>query len=802
MASVSLFEKATNVNLRNNDITIHTGRSASTNDGNELTGLALIRFRSALSALVDSSERFDSPRCSEETREAIIQQIIDWVNDAASPALLWLYGGAGAGKSALAQTIADIYKDNGRLAASFFFSRTAPGRSDGNSFVPTLILQFIRAFPFIKYFIILKLHLDPTILSKSRHIQMLQLVVKPLQLISTLMPLISFLWKLFLLAIFAVQSMIGPSIQLPYGYGLFSSLPQRPILVVVDGLDECNDKEVQCDLVRIIADIIPRFPLPIRFLIASRPEAHIRRTFDYDGILQAIQTYRLNLSADLNANADIERYLRQSFEHIRRTHALGRHLDPQWPSNYQIRQLVQTSSSHFVYAAIVVHYIQSHKHLPDDRLRVVLGLSTSNPPDSPLAALDAIYTLIFSEVEDEYLPTVLLFLGILCVDGRDENFIHLELSCEAFDEVLTLRKGALHVMVEPLSSLLSLPSYQEAKDIDRVLPPKEPQVFHASLFDFLLDPNRSDRFYIDLKSAHEALAKYIIRTWFSPGVSEIFTPSNDDFDVYDQLLSHLTYTDEAHFSDSVLPNFLVDFACFYTMFLIPFLISSKAHGQLINLSQRLADWLSVLCRPELDLHGVLRFGHLQKVAKKLEEGYIQSEFSTKITGSPQLSTGESIQTLCEPVRVGENLQQWRQAAFDVVVQVLSQWSPDLEGGVMGSKDVKHRDLAYELGKQIFSSIHSRGADESFIRTIECGQLLHLLLITPTYNNSFALSLISYLANNMEFHSHRDIQDYNSPGPLFFAVSNHIRQLELSLQRGCTSRTVSLRSNTLEEARRF
>lgn len=35
--------------------------------------------------------------------------------------VFWLYGGAGAGKSALAQTLVEKFKKNGDLAASFFF---------------------------------------------------------------------------------------------------------------------------------------------------------------------------------------------------------------------------------------------------------------------------------------------------------------------------------------------------------------------------------------------------------------------------------------------------------------------------------------------------------------------------------------------------------------------------------------------------------------------------------------------------------------------------------------------------------
>jgi adenylylsulfate kinase-like enzyme len=48
-------------------------------------------------------------------------KVKNWVyNDSSRSGIFWLYGGAGAGKSALAQTVAQEFKESGRLAASFF----------------------------------------------------------------------------------------------------------------------------------------------------------------------------------------------------------------------------------------------------------------------------------------------------------------------------------------------------------------------------------------------------------------------------------------------------------------------------------------------------------------------------------------------------------------------------------------------------------------------------------------------------------------------------------------------------------
>ena len=67
--------------------------------------------------------------------------------------ILWLYGPAGAGKSAIAQTIAEKCDETGHLSASFFFSRTSPGRDDMNHLIPTLAYQLALLFPETRPFI-------------------------------------------------------------------------------------------------------------------------------------------------------------------------------------------------------------------------------------------------------------------------------------------------------------------------------------------------------------------------------------------------------------------------------------------------------------------------------------------------------------------------------------------------------------------------------------------------------------------------------------------------------------------------
>jgi len=57
--------------------------------------------------------------------------------------IMWIYGKSGAGKSAIAQTIADCCDVQRLLLASFFFSRLDPSRNNPKSLITTIAYQIV-----------------------------------------------------------------------------------------------------------------------------------------------------------------------------------------------------------------------------------------------------------------------------------------------------------------------------------------------------------------------------------------------------------------------------------------------------------------------------------------------------------------------------------------------------------------------------------------------------------------------------------------------------------------------------------
>ena len=422
-----------------------------------------LRKRCSPSAAFNSAARFDPPRCAESTRQRIIQAIEEWINgDEEDASVFWLYGGAGAGKSALAQSLSEKFQRK-ELAASFFFFRGDSTRNNGDDLIPTLVSQLVSKLKGFGPFVEDRITENWDIFTKGYDIQIQELLVEPL------------------LSLKSMDALVFP-----------------PRLVVIDGLDECTHSNVQCLLLRAIARALPHIPYPLRFLVTSRPEAHIAHVFNHEPALQTIPIQRYNLSDDPDADMDIRIFLEKEFVDIRKVHRLGKYLPLTWPGQKAISSLVERSSGHFIYASTVVRYVQSPKHRPDDRMEVILRLRLSQEGDKPYAQLDALYGLIFGGVESRVqLERICLVLGILYFQSKKVGFFSTARDCTTIEKLLGMKLGDLVLLLDPILSLVAI-------DGDKV------RIYHKSLFDYLLDFVRRGHLPFDLHRVHETVATYIL----------------------------------------------------------------------------------------------------------------------------------------------------------------------------------------------------------------------------------------------------------------------------------------------------
>ena len=168
-----------------------------------------------------------------------------------------------------------------------------------------------------------------------------------------------------------------------------SPLPQHSYLIIIDGLDECHDKVTQQVILGLLWDTIAVHKLPLRFLIGSRPESHIRDIFR-QAFLYTI-THRLVLDGRFNPERDIRVFLLDGFAKICGKNSILNHVEQPWPGEGIIDLLVQRSSGQFIYATTVLKFVGADFCSPTKQLALVL-----KPDPLAFSDLDQLYTQILS----------------------------------------------------------------------------------------------------------------------------------------------------------------------------------------------------------------------------------------------------------------------------------------------------------------------------------------------------------------------------------------------------------------------
>ncbi|KAF9264438.1 hypothetical protein L218DRAFT_1027996, partial [Marasmius fiardii PR-910] len=129
----------------------------------------------------DSQARFPQPRCSEDTQEQVLSEVLEWAHSSLSPkvpGICWLWGSAGVGKSAIAQTIAERC-DGKKLLATFFFSRSDPNRNNPRYLALAIAHGILTAIPHLHDPIVEIVYNRPEIFHVSLDVQFRMLVTEP-----------------------------------------------------------------------------------------------------------------------------------------------------------------------------------------------------------------------------------------------------------------------------------------------------------------------------------------------------------------------------------------------------------------------------------------------------------------------------------------------------------------------------------------------------------------------------------------------------------------------------------------------
>lgn len=178
--------------------------------------------------------------CTKNTREIILAGLVTWAAEPKNKKIYWLSGMAGTGKTTIAYSFSEILDQIGMLGGTFFCSRSQDECRNVDRIFPTIAYELARRFPSVRHALLEVLKRDPDSGTRRMELQFLDLIVSPVKVAT-------------------------------------EDLTKRSVVVVIDALDECADQSKVEMMLSIISQHLPH--LPIKFLVTSRPERHIRETF-------------------------------------------------------------------------------------------------------------------------------------------------------------------------------------------------------------------------------------------------------------------------------------------------------------------------------------------------------------------------------------------------------------------------------------------------------------------------------------------------------------------------------------------
>ncbi|KAF9442225.1 hypothetical protein P691DRAFT_811177 [Macrolepiota fuliginosa MF-IS2] len=421
-----------------------------------VTVLQQLREKAKPAAMHDSSARDYPPRCHPGTRKRLRSHIGQWgMGKGGNRRMLWVLGPTAVGKSAVAQATAEEFDEMGGFGASFFFSR--PNHIDNPDWViSTLVYQLATKHRQYKHIITQRLVDDPLILEKNRLVQFRKLIIEPFRILMTEYP----------------------------------DTVREPLLIILDGLDECEDKEAQIEFINLISTHVRQVDeFPLRWMICSRPEWHLQTALSNSDFEVVCERQELQVH-DPEAQADVRHLLVAGFDKIREKYK--DRLPNGWPDDHRVFQIAIAASGHLGFASFILRFIGDDQYSdPDSRLNICMKFLSGGGTIgamNPLHALDLLYRQILSGVPANTLPITMRILGFFLFHNSNQ------FSADGGAGFLNIDQTTFRRSLQDLHSVIYVPSAEESNET-------LPRIYHASFSDFLKDPSRSGTFCLDRQAA-------------------------------------------------------------------------------------------------------------------------------------------------------------------------------------------------------------------------------------------------------------------------------------------------------------
>jgi hypothetical protein len=382
----------------------------------------------------------------EGTRENVLKDIDQWLDDVNAPNVLWLQGCPGVGKSALASTLISRLTERRRLGSSFFFKRGDIMLSDPAAVWRTIAYDLAQhSTTFADNLVeILK---GRTILHKR--------------------PDVALHFKFLI------------EIPLTKSYDQSDSSRDVPV-IVIDALDECNSEGPRGAQKRHFLHTLTQWShLSHRFklIITGRDERIIPESFRDICMRMALPT---GGSVSNDANEDIRRFFEERFVNIRDS------LSPRWKWKRVLDVLTARAAGLFIWAETVVKFVD--QGLPVERLELALEGDLGGGNDIT-KLYQQVLQLSFAKAEGRTLEVFRLVVGAIVLAKGPIRYSDLR-------QLVPEPDSSVKFILDKLSSVIFI-----------VGPKESIQIGHLSFSEFLCDRERCPaEFFINRDQQSQKLA--------------------------------------------------------------------------------------------------------------------------------------------------------------------------------------------------------------------------------------------------------------------------------------------------------
>ena len=416
------------------------------------------------------------------TRKGLFEELQLWFDghfpEDGPKRFYFLSGGAGLGKSAIAHQLCtrlddldhrlDDSKHGSQVGASYFFIRGDGSLSSGHSLFPTLLHQLALSQP------TLRPHIIVAVREYLQH---------------------------------GDQQNIGYACQylLRKAFLNASMSTHPPVFLIIDGLDECKERDLLPKLLRSLLELARELPC-LRIFVASRPEPHIMAVLTAPEACDVVHGRSLDDTLD-ELKGDVRLYLEETVPRIPSYAAFLRH------NLSALERLSIRAAGVFIYARIAVRLLETYRDHPEEQFELLFS-SGGAPWLSPL---DALYLQV---LRSAFPPAELR----QAVPARRERLLSLlqiiTLVSSDYSEVLRpsrivllgsgLSEDDVATMVDSLRSVLFINNGGQVTPL------------HATFREFLIDKDRcvDSLYHVDAAKGHTRLASACLAAFSAENVTE------------------------------------------------------------------------------------------------------------------------------------------------------------------------------------------------------------------------------------------------------------------------------------------